>query len=229
MRDGTGWFVQSDQKATQPILKYLLMVAVQYNSTGLINTHIAVTIQEPTQVTSCCNLLAPVRQLSLNSRSARMSFSQVQRAFIVEDYLASRSYLTCQNEFRDTFPDSPVPNKSTISRLVNRFRSLQKFFNGLHQTWEKEWMHASLNAVDIFTTLYNIAFFLVSDFSVIYFLTNRTCVRKGLRDFSNTLYNESFLNSLLWNFGQHFHTRLPHLLLPELFKYITTTFSPVHL
>jgi transposase len=51
-----------------------------------------------------------------------MSFSQVQRVFIVEHYLASRSYLTFQNEFRDTFPDFPVPNKSTVSRLVNRFR-----------------------------------------------------------------------------------------------------------
>jgi transposase len=60
--------------------------------------------------------------LSSNSRSARMYFSQVQRVFIVEHYLASRSYLTCQNEFRDTFPDSPVLNKSTVSRLVNRFR-----------------------------------------------------------------------------------------------------------
>jgi hypothetical protein len=37
-----------------------------------------VTIQEPMQVTSCCNL---------------------QRVFIAEHYLASRSYLTCQNEF----------------------------------------------------------------------------------------------------------------------------------
>jgi isocitrate lyase len=85
-----------------------------------------VTIQEPTQVTSCCNLLAPVRQLSFNSRSASMSFSQVQRLFIVEHYLASRSYLTCQNEFRDTFPDSSVPNKSTIPRLVNRFRDTER-------------------------------------------------------------------------------------------------------
>jgi hypothetical protein len=81
-----------------------------------------VTIQEPTQVTSCCNLFGPVCQLSSNSRIAKMSFSQVQRVFIVEHYLASRSYLTCHSEFRDTFPDSPVPNKSTISRLVNRFR-----------------------------------------------------------------------------------------------------------
>jgi hypothetical protein len=39
---------------------------------------------------------------------------------VVEHYLASRSYLL--SEFRDTFPDSPVLNKSTISRLVNRFR-----------------------------------------------------------------------------------------------------------
>jgi hypothetical protein len=46
----------------------------------------------------------------------------MQRVFIVEHYLACRSYLTCQNEFRDTYPDYPVPNKSTISRLVNRFR-----------------------------------------------------------------------------------------------------------
>jgi hypothetical protein len=46
----------------------------------------------------------------------------VQRVFIVEHYLASRSNLTCQNEFRVTFPDYPVPDKSTVSRLVNRFR-----------------------------------------------------------------------------------------------------------
>jgi hypothetical protein len=63
--------------------------------------------------------------MSFSSRSARMSFSQVQRVFIVKHYLASRSYLTCQNEFGDTFPHSPVPNKSTISRLVNRYRDTE--------------------------------------------------------------------------------------------------------
>jgi hypothetical protein len=30
--------IQGDRKVTQPILKYLLMIAIQYNSTGLINT-----------------------------------------------------------------------------------------------------------------------------------------------------------------------------------------------
>jgi hypothetical protein len=80
-----------------------------------------VTTQEPTHVISCCNLLTPVHQLPSNSWSARMSFSQVQWVFTVKHYLASCSYLTCKNEFRDTFPDSHVPNKSTISRLVNCF------------------------------------------------------------------------------------------------------------
>lgn len=42
--------------------------------------------------------------------------------FIVEHYMTSCSYLTFQNGFRDTFIDSPVPDKSATSRLVNRFR-----------------------------------------------------------------------------------------------------------
>jgi hypothetical protein len=93
---------------------------------GLMNTQYCCYLQDPTQVTSCCNLLAPVHQLSFNRQSARMSFSQVQQMFIVEHYLASRSYLTCQNRFRDTFPDSRVPNKST-SCLVNCFRDTGTF------------------------------------------------------------------------------------------------------
>jgi hypothetical protein len=45
--------------------------------------------------------LAPVRQLPSNTRSARMSFSQVQRVFIFAHCLQPASYLTGQNEFRD--------------------------------------------------------------------------------------------------------------------------------
>jgi hypothetical protein len=74
-----------------------------------------VTIQDPTQVTLCWNLLI----VSCLSTVEVQSLSEV---LIVEHYLASRSYLTCQNEFRDTFPASFVPNKSTVSCLVNRFR-----------------------------------------------------------------------------------------------------------
>jgi ABC-type transport system involved in Fe-S cluster assembly fused permease/ATPase subunit len=65
-------------------------------------------------------MLKPIRQLSFNGK--KMSFSQVQGVFIVEHYLASHSNLICQNASRDTFHNSHLPNKSTVSRLVNRFR-----------------------------------------------------------------------------------------------------------
>jgi hypothetical protein len=57
--NGNSIYIQSDRKDTQPILKYL-MLTIQYNSIGLINTQYLCGHQEPTQVTSCCNLLAPV-------------------------------------------------------------------------------------------------------------------------------------------------------------------------
>jgi hypothetical protein len=136
-----------------------------------------VTIQEPTQVTSCCNLLAPVRQLFSNSRSARMSFWQVQRVFIVEHYMASRSYLTCQNEFRDTFPDSRVPNKSTLSRLVNRFRdtgTLQRVASDMRKRVNACIAERGGHFQHFLTLLF-------SDFRKINFF--RTRVRNGLRDF----------------------------------------------
>jgi hypothetical protein len=48
-------------------------------------------------------------------------FSQDQRVFILEHYFSTRSCAECQNAFRNSFPDSVVPNKSTIQRLVERF------------------------------------------------------------------------------------------------------------
>jgi hypothetical protein len=152
-----------------------------------------VTTQEQTQVTWCCNLLAPVRQLSSNSRSGRMVSSQVQRVFIVEHHLASRSYSTRQNEFRDTFPDSPAPNKSTLSRLVNHFRetgsvqernssgrplvlsddSLDDIRQSLSRSPRKSPRKLSLQSWLSYGSAHNV---------------NRTCVRNGLRNFSTTLY-----------------------------------------
>jgi AraC-like DNA-binding protein len=51
-----------------------------------------------------------------------MVSSQDQRVFILEHYFSTRSYAECQNAFRNSFPDSVVPNKSTIQRLVDRLR-----------------------------------------------------------------------------------------------------------
>jgi hypothetical protein len=153
------------------------MVAIQYDSIGF-STQIAVTIQESTHVTSCCYLLAPVRQLSSNSWSARMSFSRVQRVFIVEHYLASRSYLTCQNLFRDTFPDSPVQNKSTVSRLANRFRDTGSVRNSLPGCIKHEENSGCMHRWTrwTFPTL-NITLFFVFWFQCNLFFDNRTCVR----------------------------------------------------
>jgi hypothetical protein len=39
--------IQDDQKVTQPILKYLLMVAIQYNLIGLINTQCRCDYKSP--------------------------------------------------------------------------------------------------------------------------------------------------------------------------------------
>jgi hypothetical protein len=150
---------------------------------------------------ACCNLLAPVHQLSFNSQSARMSFSQVQQVFIVEHYLASCSYLTCQNDFRDTFPDSHVPNKSTVSHLVNHFHHCRNSSPGCITHDEKSecmhrWMQWTFPAL-------NITLFFVFWFNVIYFLTNRTCVRNGLRGF----FDHSVLH---YNF--HYQLSIPYLI-----------------
>jgi transposase len=51
-----------------------------------------------------------------------MVFSQDQCVFILEHYFSTRSYTEYQNEFRNSFPDSAMPNKSTIQRFVDRFR-----------------------------------------------------------------------------------------------------------
>lgn len=46
-----------------------------------------------------------------------------KRAFIIEHYFCSSSYKTVQERFANKFPDSVVPNKSTIKRIVDHFRT----------------------------------------------------------------------------------------------------------
>jgi hypothetical protein len=128
-----------------------------------------VTVQQPTQVTSCCNPLRSVRHLSFNSRSARMpSFSQVQRVFTVEHCLASRFYSNCQNEFTDSGASICIKNEER-SECMNR------------------WTRCTFQTLNI--TL------LFSDFSVIYFLTNKTCQE---REISNILYTAPYSDKIFF-------------------------------
>jgi hypothetical protein len=117
----------------------------------------------------------------------------VKRLFIVEHYLASRSYLTCQNEFRDTFPDSPVPNKSKISRLVNRFRDTGSV-QDTHRSGRPSVLSDEI-LDDISQTLLRSPRKSLKKLSLQSGLSygsvhkaNRTCIRNGLCDFSITLY-----------------------------------------
>jgi transposase len=61
-------------------------------------------------------------QSSENVICDEIFFSQHQRAFIHQHYFSNRSYAEYQNAFRNSFPDSLEPNKSTVQRLVERFR-----------------------------------------------------------------------------------------------------------
>jgi len=51
-----------------------------------------------------------------------MSFSQEQCVFIVEQHFTSRSYACVIDKFRVKYPNVAVPNNSTITRLITRFR-----------------------------------------------------------------------------------------------------------
>jgi hypothetical protein len=61
--------------------------------------------------------------------------------FILEHYFSTRSYAECQNAFRNSFPDSVVPNKSTIQRLVELFRENPHLFHDvpLHSLKTGSW------------------------------------------------------------------------------------------
>jgi hypothetical protein len=154
--------------------------------------NIAVTIQDPQQITSCCNPLAPVPQLPFNSRSVNMSFSQVQQVFVVEHYLSSRSYLTCQNEFRgNTFPNSPVPKKSTVPCLVNLFRDARSVQNTNVSSGPSVLRENILDYIrQILWHSPRKSLSLQSGLSYRNVRkTNRTRVRNGLHDLSITLHN----------------------------------------
>jgi hypothetical protein len=131
-------------------------------------------MQASTQVTSCYNLLTSVRQLPFNSRSARMSVSQVQRVFIVKHCLLSRSYLTCQNEFRDTFPILLCQTNRQYLVWRTVFVTAETLYR-VASNIRKRVIACIAECGGHFKHLIQHCL-LFSDFNVTYFLTNRTCI-----------------------------------------------------
>jgi hypothetical protein len=85
--------------------------------------YVATTVSPHAQQVLARPGLHPVHpQSSENVICDKIFFSQDQRVFIIEHYFSTRSYAECGNAFINSFRDSVVPNKSTIQRLVERFR-----------------------------------------------------------------------------------------------------------
>jgi hypothetical protein len=52
-----------------------------------------------------------------------MKFTIEQRVFIVEAFARKKAYRKCIHKFRRKYPDSPVPTKSCVFKLVKMWRA----------------------------------------------------------------------------------------------------------
>lgn len=52
-----------------------------------------------------------------------MVYTTEQRVFLIELYAKYSSYIKCRRKFRRKYPESDVPSKSMIERLVKKFHS----------------------------------------------------------------------------------------------------------
>jgi hypothetical protein len=147
----------------QPILKYLSMVAIQYNFIGLMNIILLWLYKGPCRlhhVVTCSN--QSVSYLSIVEMQGclfhKCSECSLSNAII--------SFLTCQNEVKDTFPNSLVPNKSTVPHLVNYFcdrrsspvciRHEEKSECMYH--WTKTFLALNVTLIFVFWFQYNLFF-----------------------------------------------------------------------
>jgi hypothetical protein len=109
-----------------------------------------VTTQHPTQVTSCCNLLAPVGHLSTNSRSARMYASPratsvhcpalIAASFVINLILGHISRFSCAKEIENASSGEPFPWHWNCLQGCNRHVEKSE---GMHR-WTR-WTFPALN------------------------------------------------------------------------------------
>jgi hypothetical protein len=52
-----------------------------------------------------------------------MVYSLAERVFILKQYFASKSFAAVGEAFSNAYPDKEVPNKTTIHRLVTKYRN----------------------------------------------------------------------------------------------------------
>jgi hypothetical protein len=114
---------------------------------------IAVALQQPTQVTPCCNMFAPLRQLSSNSPGVRMSF--FAEAASVPCLTQMSGIWTWDTEFRVPFLGSRVSSRYRRYLVCWTVSVSEELLTGLHQTWGKghrwtRWTFPALKVVFCF-------------------------------------------------------------------------------
>jgi hypothetical protein len=132
-----------------------------------------VTTQQLIQITSYCNLITPVHQLSSNSQSARLSFHKSNKCslsnitwHLVLPWFSSTSsgiyflILLCQINKKISFLLNHFHAKGTIQWIASNMRKIVNASNAEHS---EHLQHLIQHC------------FLFSNFNVIYLLTNRTC------------------------------------------------------
>lgn len=62
----------------------------------------------------------------------KMVFSQDERVFIVESYFSTQSLVAVQDLFRRKYRNKPAPNKTSVLRLVAKFRQTGSVNNKEH-------------------------------------------------------------------------------------------------
>jgi hypothetical protein len=61
-----------------------------------------------------------------------MVYSRAERVFIHEYYFASKSFAAVREAFNNAYPDKEVPNKTTVHRVVTKFRDTGSVYNRKH-------------------------------------------------------------------------------------------------
>jgi hypothetical protein len=136
--------------------------------------------KKPTQVTPRWNLLAPVRQLSSNSLKCKGVFFTSATSVHCRT-LPGISFLTCQSELGIHYPILLCQtNRQYLIWWTVSSHCRNSSLGCVKHEEKSDCMHCWMQWT--FATF--------SDFNVIYFLTNRTCVRNGLCDFLITLYKD---------------------------------------
>jgi hypothetical protein len=62
-----------------------------------------------------------------------MVYSRAERVFILEHYLASKSFVAVREAFTNAYRKTKVPNKTAVQRLVVKFRNRGSVYNTKHE------------------------------------------------------------------------------------------------